>query len=646
MSHQQSQSFDYDNAAGLTDTEFFNAVADDPVYALSASQERQILEEPVHSDPTLDTTGLPEEWNNIVDLGEPSHEQFTAEEPLPSAHEPYPNSSWLGVVLSIEQPLPSPDLHFGNEPVQSASLYAGNVQTWEELLYAQFGPGQEPAFPAQNVHHDTLAPILPTIHTPVRYEHAPPTSQEHYTGREPLPPALQPYNPTFTSESYDPVRHRTPPPPASHQYRGDYVPVPSAQEPYPEEEAVSLFDLARRERDTLALASQDGQIGQEPMQSAPPRPVEVGAFGEAIYLGPNPGYQGYVHAPAAPTLRSPQRQHRHFAGASSSPSPFSEAPAVRGRSRRSVASQATPTLSPSAVCQMCVDRAKDKSKARQKKFKPTAENRGIYCNKHTAQVEKERLADQAPFYTCDQAPDADSDAKTIDLVYSMVQPLAYENPSEDDDYLDHVDNASIWVALLTAAANRPYVRPDETNDSQDPDAVADRNRRHDNAVKQQRIYNKKPLEASSRDFYNDVTLNSRLRMLFRAVLTYHQGGRSLYPVGGSNNGYGDDRTLRFTRRMWIIIEAMEVDKRVVMDVVEGRGVAALGANPRRFADRKNSNNKCNENKRKKLGYTDDSDGEDGAHDAGDDGADDDDDVEDGGQGPGPSTAASRKRRRT
>ncbi|KAK3648198.1 hypothetical protein LTR56_007610 [Elasticomyces elasticus] len=596
MSDQQSQSFDYDNAAGLTNIEFFNAIADDPAYNLSASQERQILEEPAPTDPTLYTTGLPEEWNNIVDLGEPSHEQFTADEPLPSAHEPISNSSWLGVVLSTEQPLPSPDLDFGQEPVQSASLYAGNVPTWEEIMHREYGTDRDLVFPEQYGLPEATLLTLPTTHT---------------------------------QESYDPVHHRTPAP-VSHQYRGDYVPVPSAQEPYPEEEAVSLFDIAAA-RDALALASQDRQIDQEPMQPAPPRPVEVGEFGE------------YVYPPTASILRSPQRQRRRFARASSSPPRFSEAPAARGRSRRSIASPSTSTLSPSAVCQMCVDRAKDKSKARQKKFKPTVYNNGVYCNKHTAQVEKERLANQPPFYTLDQAPDAASDAKTTDLVYPMVPPLDYDNPSEEDDYLDHVDNETPWVALLTAAANKPYVRPDEINDSQHSDAVADRNRRHDNAVKQQRIYNKKPLEASSRDFYNDVTLNSRLRMLFRAVLTYHQGGRCLYPVGGSNNGYGDDRTLSFTRRMWVIIEAMEVDKRVVMDVVEGRGVAALAANPRRFADRKNSNNKCNENKRKKLGYTDDSDGEDGADDGADD---DDDDVEDGGQGPGPSTEASRKRRRT
>ncbi|KAK5740806.1 hypothetical protein LTR17_004396 [Elasticomyces elasticus] len=559
MSDQQSQSFDYGNGADLEDTDYFNAIPDDPVYHLPASPEPQILHEPAPNDSTLYTIGLAEEWDNYVRNYEQSfHEDDTASEPLLPAQQPYDTTSGL-----------------------------------------------------------------------LGYEHPPPTSQEHYTGREPLPPALQPNHTNLTQRRSDTARD-------------DYVPVLSAQEPYPEEEAVSLFDIARA-RD--APASQDRQTGQEPMQSAPPRPVEVGAFGELNNTGPNPGYQGYVHAPAAPILRSPQRQHRHFAGASSSPPPFSEAPTARGRSRRSVASQSTPTLSPSAICQMCVDRAKDKSKARQKKFKPTVYNNGVYCNKHTAQVEKERLADQAPFYALDQAPDADSDAKTTDLVYPMVPPLDYENPSEDDDYLDHVDNESPWVALLTAAANRPYLRPNETNDSQDPDAVADRNRRHDNAVKQQRICNKKPLEASSRDFYNDVTLNSRLRMLFRAILTYHQGGRSLYPVGGSNNGYGDDRTLRFTRRMWIIIEAMEVDKRVVMDVVEGRGVAALAANPRRFADRKNSNNKCNENKLKKLGYMDDSDGEDAGEDAGDDGVDDDDDVEDGGQGPGPSTAASRKRRR-
>ncbi|TKA54077.1 hypothetical protein B0A55_12377 [Friedmanniomyces simplex] len=91
-----------------------------------------------------------------------------------------------------------------------------------------------------------------------------------------------------------------------------------------------------------------------------------------------------------------------------------------------------------------------------------------------------------------------------------------------------------------------------------------------------------------------------MRLLFRAVLTCHQGGRSIYPIGGNNNGYGEDRKMKFTARLGVIIDAMQADKRVVMDVIEGRGVAALAMNPKRFADRKNSNNKCNENKKRKL----------------------------------------------
>ncbi|TKA67005.1 hypothetical protein B0A55_08190 [Friedmanniomyces simplex] len=213
---------------------------------------------------------------------------------------------------------------------------------------------------------------------------------------------------------------------------------------------------------------------------------------------------------------------------------------------------------------------------------------------------KDEEAEQPPIYFPDDRPDAGSAENTIDKVYPTLPPLDYDNDEEEDDFLQHLSNESYWAERFIEAANNVYVRPDESAEPQDAEKVADRQRKHDNAVKQQEIYNYKPHEASSKDFYTNDWVNTRMRLLFRAVLTYHQGGRSTYPIGGNNNGYGEDRKMKFTARLGVIIDAMQADKRVVMDVIEGRGVAALAMNPKRFADRKNSNNKCNENKKRKL----------------------------------------------
>ncbi|KAK1057282.1 hypothetical protein LTR74_014268 [Friedmanniomyces endolithicus] len=252
------------------------------------------------------------------------------------------------------------------------------------------------------------------------------------------------------------------------------------------------------------------------------------------------------------------------------------------------------------VCSMCqVNRKKDDDKP-PKRFKATDFNQGMYCNKHTAQRNKDEIAAQPPIYVLDDRPAAGNAQNTIEKVYPVHPPLNYDNDVEEDDFQQHLGNENFWVAHFLAAANTSYTRADESAESQDKEKIADRQRKHINAVKQQQLYNYKPHEDSSKDFYTNEWVNARMRLLFREVLVYHQGGRSIYGIGGHNNGYGEDRKLKFTARLRVIVEAMRADKRVVMDVIEGRGVAALAMNPKRFADRKNSNNKCNENKKRKL----------------------------------------------
>lgn len=79
--------------------------------------------------------------------------------------------------------------------------------------------------------------------------------------------------------------------------------------------------------------------------------------------------------------------------------------------------------------------------------------------------------------------------------------------------------------------------------------------------------------------YSPAFVTARLRALWWEVVVFHDGGRSLYPVGGDSAGYAEDPELRFGERLEAIGDVMKVDKRTVMDVVEGRGVGAFVGNP-------------------------------------------------------------------
>ncbi|KAK3072933.1 hypothetical protein LTR53_005932 [Teratosphaeriaceae sp. CCFEE 6253] len=237
----------------------------------------------------------------------------------------------------------------------------------------------------------------------------------------------------------------------------------------------------------------------------------------------------------------------------------------------------------------------------EKRFKPTPYNEGQYCNKHYKMAQKSIEAQIAPVYPLLDGPDAESHENTQGMVYPTLPPLVYQGEGVDD-WQEMQHHETHWVAQFLVAANTQYT--EDTREAlplglDDADS-ADADRRHENALKQQSAYNHKPHHESSKEYYTPAWVNARMRMLFRSVLIYHQGGAVLYAQGGNNNGYGEDKTLRMSERLARITKTMARDKRVVMDVIEGRGVAALAANPSRFADRKNSNNKCNEKKKRKL----------------------------------------------
>ncbi|KAK4494806.1 hypothetical protein PRZ48_014162 [Zasmidium cellare] len=115
------------------------------------------------------------------------------------------------------------------------------------------------------------------------------------------------------------------------------------------------------------------------------------------------------------------------------------------------------------------------------------------------------------------------------------------------------------------------------------------------SARQQKVFNEK---AKLEPGYTNPLVTARLRALYREVLNYHLGGDAVYAVGGDNSGYSDDRSLRFSQRLATIRDILRKNKRVVMDVVEGRGVQGFVSNPRKYHERKASNNNCNVEKKR------------------------------------------------
>ncbi|KAK5115595.1 hypothetical protein LTR85_009766 [Meristemomyces frigidus] len=219
------------------------------------------------------------------------------------------------------------------------------------------------------------------------------------------------------------------------------------------------------------------------------------------------------------------------------------------------------------------------------------------CRKHQLKWLKEQASTQVPVYRFDNGISSFENAKT--LVYPAVQALLYDGEGEDD-FQSYRHAEDEWIRRFINAANLEFTdargAPQPRNE--------DQRREHEHLLKQQDTYNHKPHEKSSKDSYTNEFFNIRMRFLFRAILTYHEGGPAIYPVGGSNGGYGEDTTLPMSKRLESIEDILKQEKRVVMDVIEGRGVLALAANPKHYMDRKQSNNKCNTKKKSKFAIAD------------------------------------------
>lgn len=161
------------------------------------------------------------------------------------------------------------------------------------------------------------------------------------------------------------------------------------------------------------------------------------------------------------------------------------------------------------------------------------------------------------------------------VVYPEFQPLNLngDDVHNEDFYRDD------WVRRFIDAANQPYMQ-NFGNDY------------HDFLLRQQKVFNGKG--------FNNETVNVRMRFLYQAAYVLHAGGQQVYPDGGDNGGYGrTDKSQRFSDRLIRLIDILSRDKRVCMDVIEGRGVTAFVCNPEKYEKRKTQNKDSNERKQKK-----------------------------------------------
>jgi hypothetical protein len=162
-----------------------------------------------------------------------------------------------------------------------------------------------------------------------------------------------------------------------------------------------------------------------------------------------------------------------------------------------------------------------------------------------------------------------------DKIYPPQSPLCVDGERLSREACEHYANA--MVQRFVEAASTPY----EGGSAY-----------HEFHTRQQKVFNGKG--------FKDEEVNIRLRFLYQAAVVLHTGGETVYPEGGDNGGYGrPDKTLKFLDRVNKIVEILKTDKRVCMDVIEGRGVSAFVANPDKYEKRKTQNKDSNERKQRK-----------------------------------------------
>lgn len=170
--------------------------------------------------------------------------------------------------------------------------------------------------------------------------------------------------------------------------------------------------------------------------------------------------------------------------------------------------------------------------------------------------------------------------QAIKEIYPDLKPLASSSLHEDASLATERDQQLKWQTRFVKAVILPY----EGNNQK---------------LRDQQEYFNGNVECDPDAFYTDKNVNARMVILFHAAYRTHVGGKVLYANNGDSTGYPkESEPLTFVRRLETIEELLKVNKRIVMDVIQGRGVLAFVSTPIAYDRRKATNNMNNELKRK------------------------------------------------
>ena len=210
-----------------------------------------------------------------------------------------------------------------------------------------------------------------------------------------------------------------------------------------------------------------------------------------------------------------------------------------------------------------------------RRFRPNDTTKMDLCRRHQEKYDRNNA--EPPTFKFH--PDMWNFPNAKSLVYPAQKTVAVDG---DDVIYRDANHVGLWVTRFVEAANQPYTGGSQYDDFH---------------TRQQKVYNGKVCKTQG---YGAEEVNARMRLLYEAALRLHTGGEAVYPTGGDNDGYGNpDLKLIFSARLKEITRILKTDKRVCMDVIEGRGVTAFVANPTRFEKRKTQNKDSNARKQKK-----------------------------------------------
>lgn len=163
----------------------------------------------------------------------------------------------------------------------------------------------------------------------------------------------------------------------------------------------------------------------------------------------------------------------------------------------------------------------------------------------------------------------------------VVPPFVYRrNRAHDRSLHEHRDAFEEWTVRFHRAAMTPYVGEGEAGE--DPYKL----------VNHQKVFNRKAMRRGNHEYMEEM-ICARISLLFPIALRYHEGGPAIYSIGGDNSGYHEDTRIKFADRLALIESILRVNKRVVMDVIEGRGVEAFVRGPQEYDKRKRTNKRGN-----------------------------------------------------